>query len=105
MRRSAWAKPGAALLLVALVALAIWKWDDWRAGALASSAYAARHVCSCRYVAGRSAESCARDVAGEAGWASVTDRPEEKRVTARIALFGHAEARFRDGYGCLMEPR
>jgi len=104
MRSGAWVKPGAAAVLAALVALTIWKWGDWRARAEASSAYAARHVCSCRYVAGRGAESCMRDMAAESRLVGVTDRPEEKRVTARIALLGAAEARFRPGYGCLMMP-
>lgn len=104
MNRGNLMKWGAVLLLVALVALAVWKWSDWQASAHASSAYAARMTCSCRYVEGRSAESCAQDIADEVRFVSLTETPQEKRVAAHVPLLGTSGARFRPGYGCLMEP-
>jgi len=105
MKRDGWVRWGAVAAAVALVVLALWKWSDWRAGAQASSAYAARLTCSCRYVDGRSGESCAQDIAADTGLVRVTEKPEEKRIIARVPLLGHAEARFKQGYGCLMVPR
>lgn len=90
-------------LLTGALALIIWKWIDWRAQARAGSAYAARIVCSCRYVQGRPLDSCRQDVAIDAGAVSLTDQPEEKRVTGSVPLMASASARWKPGYGCLME--
>lgn len=98
------AKWAAVALLMLIVALMLWKWRDWQASAQVGAAYAARLTCSCRYVGGRSAESCAGDIRQDTGLVRVTERPEEKRVIASVPLLGHAEARFRPGYGCLMQP-
>lgn len=95
----------AALLLIgAAVVFSVWKWPEWRAAAQAGSAYAARITCSCRYIQGRSAESCARDIEEDASLVSISDNPDDKMVTGSIPLLGKASARFRPGYGCLMQP-
>ncbi len=94
-------------LLVALGAgllYAAWKWQDWRAAGEAGAAYAARITCSCRYVEGRSAQSCARDIAEDASLVSITEKPEEKVIVGSVPLLGRASARYKPGYGCLMEP-
>ncbi|MGE4429667.1 MAG: hypothetical protein AB7E05_02875 [Sphingobium sp.] len=101
LKMARWA---ALAIVVLIVALMVWKWQDWQASARMGAAYAARLTCSCRYVEGRSAESCAQDISHDTRLVSVTDQPEEKRVTASVPLLGHAEARFRPGYGCLMQP-
>jgi hypothetical protein len=93
------------LLIGAFALFALWKWPQWRAAGEAGSAYAARITCSCRYVDGRSAESCARDIEEDAGLVSITEKPEEKAITGSVPLLGRATARFRAGYGCLMEPK
>lgn len=98
------AKWVAAALLGVAVTLSVWKWSEWREAAAAGSAYAARITCSCRYVEGRSAESCAEDVAHDAGLVFITEKPEEKEIVGRVPLLGRASARFRPGYGCLMQP-
>lgn len=96
---------GALLLLVALLAFGAWRWSDWRSAAWAQSAYAAHVVCSCRYVEGRDAASCAGDVGEDAWLASVRDDPARKLVRAHLLMLGGATARFRPGYGCLIDPR
>lgn len=94
-----------AVLGACAVAGIIWKWHDWRAAAQAGSAYAARITCSCRYVEGRSAESCAMDVADDAGLVSISEVPEEKAITGSVPLMARRTARYKPGYGCLMEPQ
>ncbi|MGD9810942.1 MAG: hypothetical protein AB7U35_06350 [Sphingobium sp.] len=91
-------------VLVALLAYVAWNWSAWRAAGAASSAYAARITCSCRYVDGRSAGSCKEDVSEFGGLATISEDAGEKAITASIPLLGRAKARFRPGYGCLMEP-
>jgi len=98
------AKWAAVALLAAIAVFAAWKWNDWRAGAAAGSAYAARITCSCRFVEGRSAESCAGDIADNSRLVFVTEKPEEKEIVGRVPLLGRASARFKPGYGCLMQP-
>lgn len=92
------------LCVLALIGI-VWKWNDWRAAAQAGSAYAARITCSCRYVEGRSADSCAMDVADDAGMVSISEVPEEKAITGSVPLMARRTARYKAGYGCLMEPQ
>ena len=105
MDRIGIAKWAVVALLGATVLLAVWKWSEWRAAAAAGSAYAARITCSCRYVEGRSADSCAGDVADDAGLVFISEKPEEKEIVGRVPLLARAAAKFRPGYGCLMQPR
>ena len=98
-----WAKwiLGAMLCLLALFGW--WKWADWQSAGAAGAAYAARITCSCRYIGGRDAKSCTRDIREDAWAVSVQDEPEEKAVRASVPLLGSARAVYRPGYGCMME--
>jgi hypothetical protein len=98
------AKASLGAIAVILIGYAVLKWPHWRASGETASAYVARITCSCRFVEGRSAESCAQDVKEYARFVSVKENIDEKRVTGTVALLGHAEARFASGYGCLMQP-
>lgn len=104
MDRAGMAKWGATALLGALALLAVWKWPEWQAQAHAGSAYAARITCSCRFIEGRSMESCARDIADDAGFVRVREEAEARAVLASVPLLGSARARLKPGFGCLMEP-
>lgn len=104
MDRARMMKATALLLVVGLVFFALWKWPQWRAAGEAGAAYAARITCSCRFVQGRSAESCARDIEEDAGMVSIAEKPGEKAIVGSVPLLGRATARFKPGYGCLMEP-
>ena len=104
MNKGKAAKVTFAGFMVALIAYAAWKWPHWRASSEAGSAYVARITCSCRYVEGRSAESCAQDVKEYARLVVVREKTGERVVTASVPLLGDAEARFTPGYGCLMQP-
>ena len=90
-------------LLAALAVYAWWNWGTWQRAGATGAAYAARITCSCRYIGGRDAKSCANDIRDDAWMASVSEVPEEKAVHASVPLLGSARAVFRPGYGCVME--
>lgn len=94
---------GALAVLAAVILLTIWKWSDWRATGQAGSAYAARITCSCRYIQGRSAQSCAQDVAIDAGSVTIEADDKAKRISGHVPMLGSASAVYRPGFGCLME--
>jgi alpha-D-ribose 1-methylphosphonate 5-phosphate C-P lyase len=69
-----------------------------------AAAYSARVACSCRYVAGRPLDDCAKDkLAGMEAVTLVAD-DATKSVTARLPLVTSATATYREGYGCVLEP-
>ena len=98
-------KYGAVAVLALFIAFAGWKWSAWKASAQAGSAYAARITGSCRFIQGRSAQSCAGDIAEDASAVTITENIKERRITGSVALLGEASAKFTPGFGCLMEPR
>ena len=66
--------------------------------------YGAHVVCSCRYIGGRDLESCYNDYEPGMEMISMTDDPEERRVTASVPLLASRSAQFREGLGCVLEP-
>lgn len=88
--------------VVALLAL----WAAFGSSALgyshAATAYAARVGCSCRYVAGRGLEDCAKDRIGGMELVTLSQDAEDKSVTARLLLVSDA-ARMKPGYGCVLD--
>lgn len=69
-----------------------------------ASAYSARVACSCRYVAGRSLDDCAKDKLAGMEVVTLVEDDETKSVTARFPLVAGATATYRKGYGCVLEP-
>jgi len=69
-----------------------------------ASAYSARVACSCRYVAGRPLEDCAKDKLAGMEAVTLVEDEEAKSVTARFPLVASATATYRKGYGCVLEP-
>lgn len=67
------------------------------------TSYAARVACSCRFVAGRSLESCEGDKLAGMELVSLSDDVEAKSVTARLPLVSSTTATYREGYGCVLE--
>jgi hypothetical protein len=97
--------PQALVALVALGGAAAWFYREPIAGyTTTGAAFGARMACSCRYVAGRPIGDCEKDF--EPGMEAVflSDDPENKSVTARVPLLSSATARYREGYGCLLDP-
>jgi hypothetical protein len=92
----------AALALIALFLLwLIFNFADIRGQARLGAAYAAHVACSCRYLEGRSLNSCYTDFEPGMELVSLADNPEKKRITATVPLLAHAVAELRDDFGCL----
>lgn len=100
----------AVLILALLVAgglVALWfssAGERLRGDAMAGTAYGARVACSCRHVAGRSLEDCAKDKLAGMELIRLSDDEAAKSVTASVPLIAEATARYRRGYGCVLDP-
>lgn len=70
----------------------------------AGTAYGARVACSCRFVAGRSMEDCAKDKLAGMSLIRFSADEEAKSVTASVPLVASETARLRPGYGCVLDP-
>lgn len=70
----------------------------------AGTAYSARVACSCRFVAGRSLEDCAKDKLAGMELITLSEDEEAKSVTARFPLIASETATLRDGFGCVLDP-
>lgn len=77
--------------------------EGLRGDAAAGTAYGARVACSCRFVAGRSMEDCAKDKLSGMELLRFSDDEEAKSVTASMPLVASDTARLRDGYGCVLD--
>ena len=91
-------------VIVALLAL----WGAFGSAALgyarAGTAYGARVACSCRFVAGRSLEDCAKDKVAGMELVTLSEDADEKSVTARLLVLASDTASYREGYGCVLQP-
>ncbi|MFA9199721.1 MAG: hypothetical protein ACEQR8_00840 [Cypionkella sp.] len=89
-------------LVVALLGL----WATFGATAVgyaqAGTAYGARVACSCRWVAGRPLEDCAKDKLAGMELVTFSEDAREKSVTARMLLMSDS-ARLTPGYGCVLD--
>lgn len=72
--------------------------------ASAGTAYAARVACSCRFVAGRSLDDCARDKVAGMELVRLSEDEATRTVTASFPLVGSDSARLEPGYGCVLTP-
>lgn len=68
-----------------------------------STSYAARVACSCRFVAGRDLDDCAKDKLGGMEMVSLSENPDAQSVTASIPFVNATTATNREGYGCVLE--
>jgi hypothetical protein len=89
---------------VALAVLALWAAFGAAAVgyARAGSAYGARVACSCRYVAGRSLDDCAKDKVPGMELVTLSEDDATKSVTARMLLISD-RASYKPGYGCVLD--
>ena len=100
-----WLFAALALLFAVLAAIfAIWKFPSFEAQAELGSAYAARVGCSCRYVQGRSLESCQSDFEPGMEMVSLSEDSATKTVTGSVPLLASRSARYAGASGCLLRP-
>lgn len=92
-------------VLLGLAALAalwlIWNWSSITGQAKIGAAYGAHIACSCRYIEGRDMASCETDKEPGMEIVSLSDDPENKRVTATVMFLAEAVAERRGAFGCL----
>lgn len=96
--------PWAIGLAVLFAVFAIWKFPSFKAQAELGSAYAARVGCSCRYVQGRSLESCQSDFEPGMDMVSLSEDAASKTVTGSVPLLASRSARYAGASGCLLRP-
>lgn len=100
---SLWRKIRYALLgLLALFILwLVYSFNDLKGQAQLGTAYAAHIACSCRYIEGRSLDSCYSDFEPGMEMVSLSDDPASRRVRASVPLMASAVAERRGDFGCL----
>jgi hypothetical protein len=81
-----------------------WNGPTLLARARLGAAYGARLTCSCRYVEGRAMGSCADDKAPGMALVRLEDLPDDKAVRATVPLLAARTARYKPGWGCLLDP-
>lgn len=96
--------PWAILFALLLGGFLVWKFPAFRAQAELGSAYAARIGCSCRYVQGRSLDSCQGDLEPGMEMVSLTEDPATRTITGSVPLLAARSARFAGASGCLLDP-
>ena len=89
---------------VLLAIFLLWKFPSFKAQAELGSAYAARVGCSCRYVQGRSLDSCQTDFEPGMEMISLSEDPATKTVTGSVPLLASRSARYAGANGCLINP-
>ena len=92
-----------AVIAVALGGAWIFYGDGLRKTGATGTAYAARVACSCRFVAGRGLDDCAKDKLEGMGLVRLSEDAEAKSVTASIPLVASDTASYRKGYGCVLQ--
>ena len=91
-----------ALAVVAIGVLwLVWNWGSIKGQAQLGAAYGAHVACSCRYIAGRDLKSCETDFEPGMELVSVSDDPENKRITASVPFLAEAVAERRGLFGCV----
>ena len=102
-RRRIW--PSALLAAAVLLGAVAWLYREPIAGyTTTGTAFGARMACSCRYIAGRGLEDCEKDFEPGMEVVFLSEDADEKSVIARVPLLASATARYREGFGCVLDP-
>lgn len=95
---------GATVVLVAAVVAVWWFYGDAMRGyALAGTGYGAKNACSCRHVSGRELNSCEDDFVPGMAVVFLSEDEDDKSVTASVPLVASQTARYREGFGCVLD--
>ena len=95
----------ACAIAMLLLGLLVWHWSALRDRAQLGAAFGARVTCSCRYVEGRAMGSCQDDKEPGMAMVRLNDLPDAKAVEASVPLLARRTARFKPGWGCLLDPK
>lgn len=102
--RRHWGARLALLLALVVVGALVWGWGPARRYAQTGASYGARVACSCRYIGGRSLADCHKDLERQTAWASLSEDPAARSVTASYPLIASQTATFHEGWGCQLAP-
>ncbi|MGL5837246.1 MAG: hypothetical protein ACRCY3_01950 [Sphingorhabdus sp.] len=96
-------KIGYAVTALAVLVLLwlVFNFDSIKAQARLGASYGAHVACSCRYIESRPLASCKKDFEPGMELVSLTDDPQNRRVTASVPLLAKAMAERRGDFGCL----
>ncbi len=89
--------------LATIAALLLWFRQPIAGYAQTGTAYAARVACSCRHAGGRTLEDCEKDKLAGMELVRLSEDAAEKSVTASFPLVASETARWKDGYGCVLQ--
>jgi hypothetical protein len=102
-KRPLWLK--VALVIVLALAFLGWLYREPLYGyAETGAAVGARTACACRYVAGRSLKDCKKDFEPKMEAVFLSDNQDAKTVTGYVPLISSETARYRKGFGCVLDP-
>jgi hypothetical protein len=102
-RRPLWLKVVVVLVLV-LAALGWFYRAPLYGYAETGAAVGARTACSCRYIAGRTLKDCKKDFEPKMEAVFLSDDEDTRSVTGYVPLIASETARYRKGYGCVLDP-
>ena len=97
--KAKWVLLAVAVLVIAGIAYAL---PSLTAYSKTGTAYAARVVCSCRYIGGRSLEDCEKDLEPGMELVSLSEAKDAKRIDASMIMLATDSAELREGYGCVL---
>ncbi len=93
---------GLIALLAIMLLIFILNLDFIKGMSRVGAGYGAHIACSCRYIEGRDLQSCEGDMESGMEIVSLSDDPENKRVTASVPFFSSDVAEYREGFGCIV---
>jgi hypothetical protein len=102
-RRPLWLK-ALVLVVLALAALGWFYRAPLYGYAETGAAVGARSACSCRYIAGRTLKDCKKDFEPKMEAVFLSDDEDTRSVTGYVPLIASETARYRKGYGCVLDP-
>lgn len=88
-------------VILLFIAFFIYNLSSIKGNAALGSSYASHVICSCRYIEGRSLEDCKKDFEDGMEIVSLSDDPDNKRMTAYVPLLSKAVAQRRGAFGCV----
>lgn len=90
------------IVTLVLLGLLVWRLPTLLHTADTGTNYGARMGCSCRFVEGRTLESCERDFEPGMSLISLSEVEGERAVKASLPLLGSHTAHF-DGVSCMID--
>ena len=72
--------------------------------AQAGTDFGARIACSCHYVEGRDIDQCRADFEPGMSMVRLSLDEDAQTVTAAVPMLASTRARYREGWGCVLEP-